>query len=118
MSSNDTAKAGAAEAANAEATRKRRTITFGQGDDAVEVNLPRKWKRFKFVRAIGRGDIATALEAIWPPGKGEDGEPVDHPTLLALDDLDIDDAEFETALEALAQALGVDGSGNSQASPS
>lgn len=112
----------AVEAAEAEATGKARTITFGEGEDARTFDLPRKWKRFKFMRALGRGDIAGCLDSIWPPSKAKDpitGQMVDkpHPVVEEIEDLDIDEDDFERAFEALGNALGGTSAGNSSSSP-
>ena len=64
----------AVQAAADEGEGRPRTLTFGQGEDAVTVEVPRKWKRFKFMRAMARGDVAGCLDSIWPPTKGKDGE--------------------------------------------
>lgn len=112
----------AVKAAEAEATGKARTITFGEGDDARTFELPRKWKRFKFMRAIARGDMAACLDSIWPPSKEKDpltGQDVDkpHPVVEQIEDLDIDEDDFERAFEALGEALGGTSAGNSNSSP-
>lgn len=103
----------AAQALVAEATGKTRTVTFGAGESALTVQIPRKWKRFKFLRAISSGDIWRALEAVWPPVKG-----ADNPVLAQLEGLDLEEDEFADAIEQIADALGGTGSGNSEASPS
>ncbi|GGV34236.1 hypothetical protein GCM10010182_67660 [Actinomadura cremea] len=112
----------AVDAATAEAENKSRTITFGEGDDAAVFELPRKWKRFRFMRALARGDMSGCLDAIWPPSKEKDpitGQPVSkpHPIVEQIEDLDIDEDEFEAAFEALGSALGGTSVGNSNSSP-
>lgn len=120
-----------AEAAEAEALGNTpRTITFGEGDDAVTLHVPRKWKRFKFMRALTRGDIGAALEAIWPPSpvldeQGRHQRDVagnlmydDHPQLVLLEEADVTEEEFNAVLEKLGAAVssGVE-AGNSTTSP-
>ena len=112
----------AVQAATDEAEGKSRTITFGEGEDAATFDLPRKWKRFRFMRALGRGDIAGCLDSIWPPSKEKDpmtGQMVDkpHPVVEQIEDLDVDEADFEAAFEALGNALGGTSAGNSSSSP-
>lgn len=112
----------AVEAAEAEATGKDRTITFGEGEDARTFELPRKWKRFKFMRAMARGDMAACLDSIWPPSKEKDpitGQLVDkpHEVVEQIEELDIDEDDFEAAFEALGNALGGTSAGNSSSSP-
>lgn len=114
--SEDTKVTQAAEAAEAEATGRRKTVTFGDGDDAITLEIPRKWKRFKFLRALGRGDIGAALEAIWQPIPDEKGELQTHPSVLALEEVDIDEDDFKIVLEALGEALGGTDAGNSSRS--
>lgn len=112
----------AVEAAAAEGSGATRTITFGSGDDAVTVELPRKWKRFKFMRAMARGDIAGCLDSIWPPTREKDpitGQMVDkpHPVVEQIEDIDVDDEDFNAAFERLGEALGGTSAGNSNSSP-
>lgn len=73
----------------------RRTIRFGSGDGAVELELPRKWKRLKLTKAMARNDIWAGLSAIW---SDEELEP--------LEDLDLDEDELMEILRALGLALG------------
>lgn len=109
-----------AKAAAEEGAKKPKTITFGEGDDALTVEVPRKWKRFKFMRALARGDVAACLDAIWPPSKGKDalGQPTEepHPIVAQVEDLDLDDDEFIAAFEQLGQAMGGTSLGNSSSS--
>lgn len=105
------ARAVAAEAGD---EAKRREIVFHEGeDDELRIELPRKWKRFKFIRALTRGDVFAALESIWPPSENDKGEPIDNPVLIQLEELDITDEEFEDALQQVAEALGGVTLGNS-----
>lgn len=104
---------GAVDALHEETTKTPRTITFGSGDDALTLDIPRKFKRFKFMRALSSGDLGKALTAIWEPVPGPDGEPEDHPALAALDELDMDDQEFNDAMEAIGRAVGGTDKGNS-----
>ena len=121
MTSSSKAKA-AAEAAHDEGVDAARTITFGSGDEAATFELPRKWKRFKFMRAMARGDIAGCLDSIWPPSKEKDpltGQMVDkpHPIVEQIENLDIDDDDFAAAFERLGEAVGGTSAGNSDSSP-
>lgn len=103
-----------------EATKALRTLTLGEGGDAVTVEIPRKWKRFKFLRALNRGDIPTALEAIWQPTVTVvAGETVttDHPSITLLEESDLTQEDFDSAMEQIAEALGGTSGGNSPASP-
>lgn len=113
----DKADEAPAEAIAAEVAGKTpRTLTFGEGEGAVELEIPRKWKRFKFMRSLARGDISAALESVWLPIKSrdEDGNEVvsENPALAVLEELEIDETEFETALERLAEALSGTSAGN------
>jgi len=113
------AKAAVTAAAD-EGEKRPRTLTFGEGEGALTVEVPRKWKRFKFMRAMARGDVAGCLDSIWPPTKGKDalGQDVDepHPVVAQIEDLDLDDEEFLAAFEGLADALGGTSAGNSSSS--
>lgn len=84
-----------------EAANAAQTVTFGSGDDAVTLIVPKKWKRFKLLRAINSGDILGALEAAFGAEQ-----------VALLDDVDVDESEFLTALESLALALGGTSQGN------
>ena len=95
----------AAEAVHAEATGKTRTVAFGP---AFTAELPEKWKRFKFMRAMARGDMGAALDAVWPPAS--DGTP--HPVVAAIEDLDLTEEEFNAAMESLAEAVAGTSRGN------
>lgn len=120
----------AAEAADAEANGVRRVLTIGDGDDAVTVEIPRKFKRLKFLRALRSGNTPGALDAIWPPTPIRDpatgeplvtplGEPLvrPHPEAEKLEDADLSEEELGQVIELIAGALGVETAGNSPASP-
>lgn len=79
-----------------------RSVTFGQGKDAITLNIPRKWKRFKFMRRLNSGDMVGALEVVFGEERVE-----------MLDELEITEEEFTDALETIAQALGGVKVGNS-----
>lgn len=116
-----TAKA-AVEAAKDEGEGNARTITFGSGDGAASYELPRKWKRFKFMRALARNDISACLDSIWPPTREKDrlsGEMVEvpHPVVTEIEDMEITGEDFQAAFEALGHALGGTSAGNSDSSP-
>lgn len=119
----------AAAAVQAEAEPGPRTMAFGSGEDAIVVEIPRKMKRMKFMRAMTRNDIGAALDAIWPPLPVlKDGthqkDPLgnlmyeDHPTVVLLDDLDMTEDEFNDAMEKLGMAVAGVTPGNSEPSPS
>ncbi len=101
-----------AEQLDGEVQDLRPTVTFGSGEDAVTVELPRKWKRLKLLKAMKYTDIWGALEAIWPPVDGEQ-----NPVLDQLEEADLDDDDLVAGIEQLGQALGGTSSGNSSASP-
>ncbi|MEO5875523.1 MAG: hypothetical protein ABIS86_17035 [Streptosporangiaceae bacterium] len=113
-----TGKAKAIEAVVAEAGKRDQSVTFGEGEGSLTVEIPRKVQTFKFVRAMGRNDIGTALSAIWKPSpvlnaQGEhQRDPLgallydDHPTVLALDELDLTSAQFNDAIEKIGMAIG------------
>jgi hypothetical protein len=114
----------AAEASEAEAVERVRVLSIGEGDGAVTVQVPRKFKRLKFMRALRAGDMAGALDAIWPPTPILDaqGEPVmgplgplvtPHPEAARLEDADLDEEEFQQVFTLLASAMGVETEGNS-----
>jgi len=118
----------AAKAASDEATGKKRVLTIGEGDEAVTVEIPRKFKRLKFIRALRAGDTPGALDAIWPPTPLTDdkGEPImgplgplvtPHPEAAKLEDVDLDEDELGQVMELIADVLGVQTEGNSSASP-
>jgi hypothetical protein len=99
-----------AEHAHAEATGKKdRTFTWTHkedGPDGVQevtwsVEIPRKFKRFKFARRAAAGDYMGALEIVF-------GDPE---VLAPLEDWDLDSEEFQAIMEALGEAVG--GTGNS-----
>lgn len=97
-----TQKTEAAEAAANEVDDGPRTVTFGTGEKAVTLDIPRKWKRFKFMRRVNAGDIIGALEVVF----GEE-------CVEQLDDLDVTEQEFTDAIETVAKALGGVTVGNS-----
>lgn len=114
------------DAAEAEAQQTPRTITLG----GETFDIPRKFKRFKFMRGLSSGDIGRCLEAIWQPvpvldDRGvQEKDPItglprvtDHPTILRLDDLDLDEVEFNAAMEAIGAAVAGASLGNSSTSP-
>mgnify|MGYP001101971580 CR=1 FL=1 len=78
-----------------------RTVTFGEGDGAITLTVPAKWKRFKFLRCINGGDIYGAIEAVFG---------LDQAALL--DDLETDEDEFGSVLEKLAEGLAGTSAGN------
>lgn len=90
----------------AEAERREMRVTFGTGPDTVTLTVPRKWQRFKFLRRINSGDVIGALESVFGVEAVE-----------ALDEIEIDEHEFNDVLEKLAEALGGTSMGNSQSSP-
>lgn len=90
-----------AKAIATEVAGKVRTVTFGSGDDALVLDIPRKWKRFKFMRAINSGDLMGALEAVFGLDR-----------LAEIEDIDVDEDEFGQALEVLGKALGGEDLGN------
>jgi hypothetical protein len=90
------------EAIVAEAEGGPREVHFGDEDDGVTLVIPRKWKRFKFMRAINRGDVTTALEAVF----GAEA-------VVPLDEIDVTEEQFTAALEKIAESLGGVEVGNS-----
>lgn len=118
----------AVKASEREATGRAPKI-FQVGDD-IQLILPNKWKRAKFLKAMNRGDIWGAFEAIWPDvpawEKDEDtGEEIrdeegartpvldrngeqemeTHPELAKLEEVDMDEEEFQLLLERLGETL-------------
>lgn len=119
----------AVQASEDEAHRKPPKI-FMVGEDIALV-LPRRWKRAKFLKAMHRGDLWGAFASIWPdvpvyetdedteepkrdPETGEkipkldrDGEPEleTHPELAKLEEVDMDEDEFQLLLERLGETL-------------
>lgn len=120
----------AVEASKDEAHGKPPKIFMVSGTD-ISLVLPRRWKRAKFLKAFSRGDIWGAFQAIWPdvptyerdedteefkldPETGEkipvldrDGEPEmeTHPELAKLEEVDMDEDEFQLLLERLGETL-------------
>jgi hypothetical protein len=66
----------------------------------LELTIPRKFKRFKFARKAGAGDFVGALEVVFG---AEALEP--------LEDLDMDQEEWEDFMNRLGEAIA--GTGNS-----
>lgn len=118
----------AVKASHDEARRKPPKI-FQVGED-IQLILPGKWKRAKFLKAMHRGDIWGAFTAIWPdvpvyekddegndlrdpetgertPVKDRDGEPEmeTHPELAKLEESDMDEEEFQLLMERLGETL-------------
>lgn len=103
---------------------------FQVGDD-IQMIIPKRWKRAKFIKAFSKGDIWGAFESIWPevpvykkdeetgeelrdPDTGEripeldrDGEPEmeTNPQLAKLEETDMDEDEFQLLLERLGETL-------------
>ncbi|MBT2213457.1 hypothetical protein [Actinomadura sp. NEAU-AAG7] len=89
-----------------EAENRATVVTIGDGPDAVTLTVPRKWQRFRFLRRINSGDVIGALESVFGAEAVE-----------ALDDIEIDDVQFDEILETLAGALSGTTAKNSVASP-
>jgi hypothetical protein len=98
----------AAKAASDEAKGKNRifvwkykvTVEDDEGSEKVEdrqldLIVPRKFKRLKFTRLIAANDILGALELIFGAEKVSD-----------LEDLEMDEDEFEMFMERLGEAIG------------
>ena len=102
---------------------------FQVGED-IQLILPEKWKRAKFLKAMNRGDIWGAFEAIWPDvpvweKDGDTGEEIrdeegaripvldrdgeqekeTHPELKKLEEVDMDEDEFQLLMERLGETL-------------
>lgn len=100
-----------AEHAHAEATgKKNRTFTWVHKEEGPDgevqemtwsVEVPRKFKRFKFARRANQGDYFGALEVVFG------GSSVLEP----LEEWSMDAEEFQALMEALGEAVG--GAGNS-----
>lgn len=95
-------KTEAAEAVAAEAEKSPKDVTFGTGEDALTLTIPRKWKRFKFMRALSRGDVAVAMEAVFGPDMA-----------ALLEEIEMTEDEFTEAMETIAKAIGGVTVGNS-----
>lgn len=91
----------AAKAAADESASNRYQLTIG---DDFSAEIPRKFKRFKFMRAMSRGDMWAALEAVWPNETDDKGNEV-NPVLDQLAELDVDEDELLTVVEALGNSL-------------
>ncbi|TQN30618.1 hypothetical protein FHX37_0500 [Haloactinospora alba] len=86
----------AAEAAEAEAEDRRHVLQVPTGDgENLELVLPKRWKRFKFMRRMSSGDLWGAIEAI-----GFAEEQLDR-----LEEADISEEEFEQAVRTLGESL-------------
>lgn len=90
------------EAIVAESEGAPQEVLFGDPEDGIRLVIPRKWKRFKFMRAVARGDMIAALEAVFG---AEAIEP--------LDELDVTEEQFTAVLEQIAASLGGVEVGNS-----
>lgn len=90
-----------AKAVNDEATNTGVVLAVEAGDTTVTLTVPKKWKRFKFIKAISSGDAYGALSAVF----GED-------QLEPLFELDVDEDALTGLLESLAEALGGTDQGN------
>lgn len=101
----------AAEAVADESTGNEYELRIGE----FSAKIPRKFKRFKFMRAMSRGDLWAALESVWPNTKDEDGNEV-NPVLDQLEDMDIDEDELLAVVEALGNSLAGTSAKNSLAS--
>lgn len=95
-------KSVAASAVAGEAAGSKYVLTIG---DDFSAEIPRKFKRFKFMRAMASGDLWLALQAVWPDTEDADGDKVPNPVLVELENLDVDDDEMATAIEALGNTL-------------
>ncbi|GAA1766223.1 hypothetical protein [Streptomonospora arabica] len=96
LGADKTAPEDAAEAAEAEATDRRYVLQVPTGEgETLELVLPRRWKRFKFMRRMAAGDLWGAIEVI---GFAEE-------QMERLEEADIDEDEFEASVKALAQAV-------------
>lgn len=93
----------AAKAARDEAEGKSRILEVTIGDRTLRTEVPRRIKRFKFLRAAAREDVAGMLDAIWPPD--EDGNP--HPFVQDLDELDLTRDEEMAFWRALVDVIGI-----------
>lgn len=101
--------AGPEEESGARLRREDGRMIFQIAD--VDLVLPRKWKRFKFMRRLRSGDLWGALEAIWPPAKDENDEEEIHPELAKLEELEVDEDEFRLTIERLGETLMGEGAG-------
>ncbi|MFW5415106.1 hypothetical protein J0910_00335 [Nocardiopsis sp. CNT-189] len=86
----------AAETADAEATGRQIVFRMPLGDgETLELVLPRRWKRFKFMRRMSQGDLWGAIETV---GFSEE-------QLERLEDADVTEEEFEEAIRRLGETL-------------
>ncbi|MEV2277704.1 hypothetical protein AB0I72_19170 [Nocardiopsis sp. NPDC049922] len=92
----DYAATDAADAAEEEATGTRQVFQLPLGDDEMlELVLPRKWKRFKFLRKMSQGDMWGAIETVgFSPAQ-----------LDRLEDAEVTEEEFEAAVKRLGETL-------------
>lgn len=119
----------AVQASEDEANKKPPKI-FQVGEE-IQLILPDKWRRAKFLKAFHSGDIWGAFTAIWPdvpvyekddetgeeirdPETGErkpvldrDGDPEldTHPELAKLEEAEMSEDEFHLLLERLGETL-------------
>lgn len=93
---------GAAKAASDEATGKTRIFVWKYTDDdgndqELTLTIPRKYKRFKFSRKLATGDVMGALETVFKNQKD---------AVAQIEEIEMDDDEFELFMERLGEALG------------
>lgn len=117
----------AVDASHDDAKRKPPKI-FQVGED-IQMILPDKWKRAKFMKAMHNGDLWAAFASIWPdvpvyetdddgnpvlddegqkiPVLDRDGDPETetHPELAKLEEVDMTEDEFQLLLERLGETL-------------
>jgi hypothetical protein len=102
---------GAAKAASDEATKKTRVFVWkytvevekegGEPgemiteDRQLDLVIPKKYKRLKFAKYLASGNILDALELVFGAEAAEE-----------LEELDMDDDEFDLFMERLGHALG------------
>lgn len=92
-----------AKAASDEANGKNRIFVWKYSvvvgdkleDRQIDLVVPRKFKRLKFTRLVAANDIMSALELIFGADKVAD-----------LEDLEMDEDEFELFMERLGEAIG------------
>lgn len=73
--------------------------TFQVGD--VTLNVPRKWKRMKFLRLLNSGDMWGAMTVVFGAEQ-----------VAQLDDVELDADEFQNLAERLGEVLGGTSAGN------
>lgn len=69
-------------------------------EEALELTIPRKFKRFKFARRAGSGDFVGALEVVFGPT-----------ALEPMEEWEMDAEEWEDFMTRLGEAIS--GTGNS-----